>query len=197
MHDQGQREQAIAHYSQALTLDPTKVWAYLNRGSLWYANRDYDKAMADYNQALRIDPNHAAGYCHRGDLWHRLNQYDKALIDYHQAVAIDPKYAVVYNNLAAIQATCPDARYRDGKKAFHNARQAYMLDGGKSYGYVCTLAETYAENGDFQRAREWMEKAIAISASAQLASEKNAAEMRSALELFKKGKPYREEPGSW
>ena len=68
---------------------------------------------------------------------HRLEkkgEYDKAIADYNQAMAIDPNDAHAYNDLAWLHATCPDEKYRDGKKAVENASKAYQLDGGKKWG---------------------------------------------------------------
>jgi Flp pilus assembly protein TadD len=90
--------------------------------------------------------------------------------------------------LAAIYATCPNAKYRDGKKAVENASKAQQLSGGSEYTTLGTLAAAYAESGDFAKAREFQEKAI------NLAPEKSNQEMRSRLELYKQRKPYHEQP---
>ncbi len=189
----GDRDIAIIDYGQALRLDPNMALAYTNRGYAWRRKRQYDKALADFDRALTVNPNNARAYYNRGTSWYCKGAYDRARADFNQALAINPQFADAYNDLAAIQAVCPDAQYRDGPKAFKNASHAYLLSGGKSFIYTCTLAEAYAENGDFQKAREWMEKAIAMSAAAKYVSEEDKLEMRSALELFKQGKPYREE----
>ncbi|MCY2988082.1 MAG: tetratricopeptide repeat protein, partial [Planctomycetota bacterium] len=97
-------------------------------------------------------------------------------------------YAKAYFNLAWIQATCPNARYRDGKNAIVNAGKANQLNGGKDLAYIFTLAAAYAEDGRFDRALEWQTKAI------ELAPENHKERLRSRLELYKLGKPYRQEP---
>ena len=55
-------------------------------------------------------------------------------------------------------ATCPDDKYRDGKKAVENASKAYQLDDGKHWHCLGTLAAAYAESGDFEKAKEWEAK---------------------------------------
>jgi len=87
-----------------------------------------------------------------------------------------------------LQATCPDQRYRDGKNAVLKATQAYQLTDGKSWGHLDTLAAAYAESGDFEKAKELEAKAIEM-----VADEKDKQACRSRLELYKQGKPYREE----
>lgn len=49
-------------------------------------------------------------------------------------------------------------------------------------------AAAYAENGEFGEAVKWQEKAI------ELAPTSEKADLRSRLELYKSGKPYRDEP---
>jgi len=42
-------------------------------------------------------------------------EYDKAIADYNEALRLDPGDAVTYNTRAWLRATCPDAKYREGK----------------------------------------------------------------------------------
>ena len=50
--DQGDYEQAIAAYNQALAINPTYIIAYINRGQAYKALNDLGQAGADFNQAL-------------------------------------------------------------------------------------------------------------------------------------------------
>jgi tetratricopeptide (TPR) repeat protein len=197
----GEYEKAIADYNQALAINPNDAdncIAYHNRGELWFKKGEYEKAIADYNQALAINPNDAGDYDDRGEVWFKKGEFDKALADYNQALAIDPNDADAYNSLGSFYATCPDAKYRDAKKAFENASKGYQLsDGKRSTSYISkstyadTLAEAYAENGDFDAAKEWGEKAIELAKTDIWATDKDRAELRSRLELYKQKKPYR------
>jgi tetratricopeptide (TPR) repeat protein len=151
-------------------------------------------SFADYNQALAINPNVQNTYRNRGVVWGEKGEYDKAIADYNQALAVDPKDVAACNALAWLHATCPDEKYRNGKKAFENANKAYQLDGGKSWGYIDTLAAAYAESGDFEKAAEWEAKAIEMAATDKSAKDKDKVEASSRLEIYKAKKPYREEP---
>ena len=66
-------------------------------------------------------------YSCRGRAYANIGDRDKAVADYDRALRIDPNCADAYNSLAWLQATCPVARYRDGKKALKNARKACDL----------------------------------------------------------------------
>ncbi len=132
-------------------------------------------------------------YVNRGVAWAKKGDYGKAIADYSQTPRIKPNDSNAYNNLAWLQATCPDARYRDGSKAVENANTARQSDGGQHWYFLGTLAAAYAESGDFQKAVEWQAKAIDLAATDKSATEKDKAEANSRLELYRQGKPYRDE----
>ncbi len=101
--------------------------------------------------------------------------------------------AVAYLRLGWLQATCPDEKYRDAKKAFENANKGYQLNLGKDWGYINALAAAYAENKDFETAREWQAKAIKMAEADKNTSEKDKKELYDEMEFFKQNKPYRDE----
>ncbi len=185
----GEYDRAIADFNQAIRLDPRYASAYCNRGAAWNGKKEYDRAIADFNQAIGLDPNFALAYQNRACAWNGKKEYNRAIADFNQAIGLDPKYALAYSNLAWVQATCPDARFRDGDKALENARQAYRLDGGDNASYIDTLAAAAAEKGYFQAAREWQARAIE-----RLKNEKDKEDYLARLKLYEKRKPYRQEP---
>jgi len=61
--------------------------------------------------------------------------------------------------LAWLWATCPEERFRDGKKAVEFATRSCELTKWKDANMLRTLAATYANVGEFDKAVEWQEKA--------------------------------------
>ena len=184
-------DRAIADYDQAIKLDPKLAVAYCCRGIAWGEKHEYDRAIIDYDKAITLDPAFVFAYSNRGVVWYEKQQYARAVADFNQAIKSDPNDAISYNNLAYFQTTCPDARFRDGKKAVQNAKQACQLSGEKNAICIGTLAAAYAESGDFEKAKDYQTKAIEL-----LTDESDREEYRSSLRLYEQGKPCHPEPHS-
>jgi len=185
--DKGDYERAIADYTRAIEVDPKYASAYYNRGLAWQDKGDYDRAIADYTRALEVDPKHASAYYNRGLAWYAKKDYVKAIADYDKAREINPKDADPYNNLAWLLATCPEGRYRDGKRAIALAQKAVALKDDS--GALDTLAAAYAEAGRFQEAIKTQERAI--TKLKQEGGTKDLPEFEEHLASYKAGKPWR------
>jgi len=153
---------AIADYSEAIWLDPLAIAAYDNRGLAWHSKKEFQKAIIDYNLAIRLDPQHTATFCNRGNAWAALGRFDKALADYDEAIRIDAKCACALGSRAWIWATCPDGRYRDGKRAVESATRACELTARRDAQMLEVLAAAYAEAGDFESAVTWQTRANSV-----------------------------------
>jgi tetratricopeptide (TPR) repeat protein len=186
---QGEYDKAIADFNVAIRLDHKFTLAYNNRGIVWHDKGEYDKALNDYNEAIRLDPKFALAYSNRGFLWSSKGEYGKALADYDEAIRGDPKDSSAYTNRAWLCATCPDAKYRDAKRALESATQACKLGLWKEADQLGTLAAAYAEAGDFDAAIKWQ-----YQAQAHYTDDEEQMKGWDRLSLYRSSKPYREQP---
>ena len=186
-YDKDQYDKAIADYNEAIRVDPQYAFAYHNRANAWCAKREYNKAIADYNECIRLGPDDPLAYSNRGAAWNDTKEYDKAIADFNEAIHLDPKFAEPYNHRAWLWATCPDAKYRDGKAAVQSATRACALSGWRDPEWLDTLAASYAEAGDFDAAVNWQSMAIELPTDG-----KKKDLYRSRLKLYQEKKPYRE-----
>jgi tetratricopeptide (TPR) repeat protein len=185
----GKREydKAIADYTEAIRLNPKDAEAHRFRAFAWINKADFPKAFADLDEAIRLNPTDAKALINRGILRKSKREYDKAIDDYTAAIRTDPKSAWAYHELAWQYATCPDPKFRNGKKAIENAAYACKLTEMKQAVYIGTLAAAYAEAGDFGEATrcQWLADNLYSDAEKQ--------RWQHLRGLYESGKPYREE----
>ena len=188
--DKKDYDKAIADYTEAIRLDPKDVYAFNGRGYAWMNKKDYDKAIADYTEAIQVDPKNLFAYNKRGYNYKSKKLYDKAIQDFTEGMRLDPNNHNIIDSNAEFYATCPDAKYRDGKKAVELAKLA-IAKAGKDVtrAYFRTLAAAYAEVGDFELAVTEQRKVLDDK---QIdATDKKVQEAR--LALYRAKKPYRDE----
>lgn len=90
----GDGDGALEAFSQALSLDPTLVPAYIERGSLYLSSGQADAALADAQMAIAVAPQQAIGYALLGEVLRRgFDDPLQALAAYEQAVRLDPGLA--------------------------------------------------------------------------------------------------------
>ena len=186
-HRLKQSDKALKDYSEAIRLKPRVSAWYNNRGLIYADQKKYDEAIQDYTAAIDLNDENALSYRNRAMAYTRKKQYDKAVADYAKGVELAPDVAYAQNGYAWVLCTCPDDKQRDGKKAVLHAKKACELTEFKNGGYLDTLAAAYAENGEWDKAVEWQEKALK-SGDFPLA-DLEAGKKR--LEMFKAKKPYR------
>lgn len=149
----------------------------------------YPQALVEINKAIALCPDSEDFTERRGWIHEQLGKYDLAKADYEQAIRLgggnNPGSESV-NNLAWILATAPDAEIRDAARAVELALSACKMSRWKDTSHLGTLAAAYANNGQFEEAISWQEKALA-RAKAKAAK----AELRAGLELYRAGQPYR------
>jgi tetratricopeptide (TPR) repeat protein len=178
---------AIANFDEIIRLDPANTVGHLGRGILRSELKEFDDAIADFDAAVRINPASAPALVCRGIAWTRLKEYDKALADFVRALTLGPKDASAHDGLAWLFATCPDARYRNGVKAVAHATRACELAEWTDTVLLATLAASHAEAGNFAKAVECQQKALALTRD-----ETRIEDDRLRLSLYRDKQPYRD-----
>ena len=145
-------------------------------------------SIEDYNEAIRLDPQSAANFYNRATAYQRKGDLAAAVADYTDAIRLQPKHAQSHNGLARLLATCADDKLRDGKQAVEHATTACELTEWKFAAFLDTLAAAHAEAGDFEQAVKWAAQSV------ELATGSRKDEFKARLELYRSGKPFRQQP---
>lgn len=132
--------------------DEAKSDSFTKAGSAKHLTEDFDGAIWEFTKAVLVKPDGFDAYVNRGVSCQDQKKWAKALADFRLAAKLNPDDAATWNNIAAIQATCPDENFRDGQQAVENAKRACQLTESKSWACMDTLAAAYAEIGDFEAA---------------------------------------------
>jgi tetratricopeptide (TPR) repeat protein len=179
-------DKAIADYDEAIRLEPKMAIAWYFRGAAWSHKNDYEKAIKDYDESIRLDPKYAPAYRDRGLAHGHTKYYKEALDDYENAVKLDAKFIGAFADQSFLLATCPEAKFRDGKKAVAAAQKACELGDYKNATHFTTLAAAHAEAGDFKEAVKWQKKAMDDAEYMK----SNADQAKSRLKLYEADMPY-------
>jgi len=85
---------AIADYDEALRLNPRLVYAWFNKGNIYYNSGDYTSALRCYSEALEIDPLFASALFNRGITYLRMGNKQQAFADLSKAgeLGVLPSY---------------------------------------------------------------------------------------------------------
>jgi Tfp pilus assembly protein PilF len=64
------------------------VFAFNNRGAMWFEKGEYAKAIQDFTEAIRLDPQNADTFDMRGQAWEKKGEANKADKDFAEAKRI-------------------------------------------------------------------------------------------------------------
>lgn len=143
------------------------------------------KALADLDAAVKIDAKFAPALYGRANLYLEMGEYEKAQTDFLTAIKVAPNDLLAANDLAWFRATCPEAKYRDGKEAVTQATKVCEASKYAHVDFLDTLAAAHAEAGDFKTALKWASKALEI--------EPENPEFIEHVKLLKAKKPIRDD----
>jgi tetratricopeptide (TPR) repeat protein len=198
VHAEEQKDYANArrNFDAAVQLHPKNPVPYAHRGLFFFKHHEYALAAKDFDTALSLHRTVLEYQEWRGLAYARLGRYDFALADFNQLLSRHNLYpgdqirADILNDRAWLLATCPDARYRNGKQAIEDARAAVNTGGDRKVFYLDTLAAAYAETGDFESAIKYEQKAIAAQTKFNKLSGAD-----DAVNTYRQPRPFRSHPG--
>ena len=100
--EENTRAQAIEAYDHALSIDPQKVDALLNCGTLCYEEGNLKRAAEYFMRALQVDPENALAHFNLGSVLEEVGRLEAARLHLRNAVRLDPNYPDAHYNLAFV-----------------------------------------------------------------------------------------------
>lgn len=90
-------QEAVSDYDHALALNPRLVFAWFNKGIIYYGAGDYTSALQCFSEALKIDPSFGEAYFNRGLTYLRAGNRNQAFSDLSKAgeLGVLPSYNIL------------------------------------------------------------------------------------------------------
>jgi tetratricopeptide (TPR) repeat protein len=139
---------------------PKNVEILLEQGWIYLRAKLPEKSVEVYTAALTIDPASIIALRGRADAYLAIGKQSEAILDYEQALKKKEDDDAVLNNLAWVLSTSTKDDLRNGKRAVELATKACEVTEFKRPHILSTLAASYAELGDWDKAIEWSQKAV-------------------------------------
>ncbi|HZN35307.1 MAG TPA: tetratricopeptide repeat protein, partial [Pirellulaceae bacterium] len=113
----GRVDEAKAALEQSLAREPNDYKTWVEYGSLFFGERDYDRALVSFQQAIGVQPRCALALGNIGRIEMFRGNFSVALAASRSAAAADPNDPALRKQVAWLLATAPDAALRDGQEA--------------------------------------------------------------------------------
>ncbi len=117
--NEGKFEEAKAHFTEAMRLNPGYDKPYYNLGNVLYTQGKYEESKAHYTLALRVNPGYAKAHYNLGVVLNRQGKYQEAVAHYAAAARLDPRYFEAHYNLAIVLNRL--GRYEEGRAHYNEA----------------------------------------------------------------------------
>jgi len=155
----GRREEAVASLRRAVQLNPRFVEALQSLASVLTDLGEHEEALSLQRAALALDQQSADGHCQLGNSLHGLGRLAEAMASFRRALELRPDHARAQLGLATVlrllgRATEAEASSRAVLAAHPDDVAALSL-----------LGDLHVDRGDFARAQELFQQALAIDAS--------------------------------
>ena len=154
---QGEFEQAMSHYAEALRIKPREQYVHNNLGIALVRQGRLEEAMGHYGAALRIKPDFAKAHNNLGNALAMQGKFEEAMSHYSEALRIKPDFAEAHNNLG-------NALARQGKfeEAMSHYSEALRIN-PEYAGAHNNLGNTLAMQGQFEGAMSHYSEATRIN----------------------------------
>ena len=190
--DMGRTDEGMQRYEEALRLKPDFAEAHNSLGTALVKLGRLQEAIEHYNQALQLKPDDAIAHHNLAKVLVGTGRLDEGIEHYNQFLQLVPDSVVALNNLAWLLATREPAKAGDPARAIELAQRARELTRQENPFCLDALAAAYAAAGRFADAITTAQRAMELAESAGQAT--LAKNIRSRLELYRTGRPYRESP---
>jgi tetratricopeptide (TPR) repeat protein len=185
-------DDAVPILHRAIETNSKHVKAYNMLARSEEALGHLEESEAAARVSLDLQPCSGPARLRLAQVLEKKNRHQEQVAILREGIEKCPDAYEVLNNYAYLLSTSPKAEDRDGAEAVRVARLAVEKSDGARPVILDTLASAYAEAGDFVSAVQTSRRAVDL-ARKQRMPEGVVDALEGNLELFRRGKPAREE----
>ena len=153
----------VAHnlFDEALKIDPNYLQAIVGKGETYFGQSNIDSAFVYADRAINLDPNFNKGYGLKGECYMRLGNSDLATEFLLKAINLPPKDNFWYWYHTALGQVYFRQK-NDLLKALPYLKKDLESSVEHSPGYYRRISDIYISIGDYERAKEYIQKSIEL-----------------------------------
>ena len=114
---EGNLDQAVKNYTQAIEVSPNFVDAHNNLALVLKLQGKLTEAIDHYRKAVSIEPDNADIHYNLGNTLQSLGKFDEAISHYRQALKIKPEHIQTHHNLA--NALAAQGKYEEALEHYY------------------------------------------------------------------------------
>lgn len=187
-------DEAAQHLVQAFDNRPNLPFLAGDLGYLYLVSKEDKFARKFLRLANRLQPSDRNILRLLAEAEFVTGNFEEAVRLFTEVNRLDPTRRRAKNVLAWLLATCPYESRRDGEAAMKIISPMVELFGDTSPSTLEIYAACFAENGDFEKAVEFQQKAIQLfdeKKASEAYSEEQKQGMMTRVELYRRNRPYR------
>jgi len=137
---------AFNYSEKAIIANPDNSFGFQQRGSAWFARKDYDKALDDYDMAIWLKNDDAVSYLNKGNVLHKQGHFNIAVLNFNKAIELNNDFSNAYSSRGN---TFSSLKYYD--KAIADYDKAIELNNADSSSYN-NRGIIFAERKEYDKA---------------------------------------------
>lgn len=189
---EGKFQEAILSFEEALRLRPDFIEARSNLGVALLQEGRVRESEEQFRRILRVRPDRDKAWENLGTVLVQQGRFREALEVFRRWSTLAPDRPGAILSQAWLLATCPDPRGRDGREAIGLAEQICRASGYRSPGALGVLAAAYGEEGQYEEAMRYAQRALELAMAG--GKDKLVHQIEEQLKLYKSHRPYRMRP---
>jgi tetratricopeptide (TPR) repeat protein len=191
---EGKYPDAAKYLITAFENRPTLPYVASDLGYLYLSTGESVEAKKYFKLANRLQPSDRNIVRLLAEAHFVTGDYEDAVRLFEQVAKNDPNRRRAKNVLAWLLATCPFEDQRNGKRAIEIINPLVDLFGDSSPRTLEIYAACFAENGQYDKAVEFQQRAVTLvekAATGEAYTQAQKEGLNKRLELFRRKQPYR------